>query len=359
MNRKYNFGAGPAALPLSVLEEIKSEILNWRDLGLSVLEISHRSDEFQQIANEAALDFKDLLNISEEYCVLFLHGGATLQNAMIPLNFSSSEATVSYVNSGYWAKRALNEAQKFTKVEIAASSEESNYSYFPKQEYWEINNTSRYIHITPNETIGGISLRKVDTIEIPLIADYSSSILSEPLDIEKFGMIYGGAQKNIGPAGMGFSVIKKDLLNKAQEITPTMLNYNTYFETFSMYNTPPIFSWYVAGKVFKWLKNLGGLNKISEINNRKSKKIYNFIDNSDFFLNNIQEDSRSIMNIPFQLRDESLNKKFLVESEDCNLIALKGHRSVGGMRASIYNAMPEEGVDSLMDFMDSFERKNS
>ena len=358
MTRKYNFGAGPAALPLPVLEEIREELLDWKGLGLSVMEISHRSDEFMNLASEGRSDFIQLLKIPEEYCVLFLHGGATLQMAMIPLNFSQKEGQAEYVNSGYWAQKAIKEARKFIQVNIAASSETSNFNFFPPQKSWQIQSNSSYIHITPNETIGGIRLANLERMDLPIIADYSSGILSGPLNVGNFGVIYGGAQKNIGPAGLGFAVIRKDLLDNVQDRTPTMLNYQTYFEHSSLYNTPSTFSWYVTSKVLKWLLKLGGLEKVSTINHRKAKKLYSLIDNSDFYKNNIQESSRSIMNIPFSLEDESLNLKFLEDASKAGLLALKGHRSVGGMRASIYNAMPEEGVDSLIDFMTSFEKEN-
>ena len=358
MSRKYNFGAGPATLPLPILEEVRDELLDWKGKGLSVLEISHRSDDYQEMANQAGTDFRQLLNIPDSYSVLFTHGGASLQNAMIPLNLSTKDGEASYIMTGYWANRSIEEAKKYTKVHIAASSEDSNFSFFPSQSSWEISENSDYIHITPNETIGGIALREVKDEATPIVADYSSSILSEPLDINSFGLLYGGAQKNIGTAGLGFVIIKKDLLGKAQEITPTLLNYSCIDENSSMYNTPPTFSWYIAGKVFKWLKRKGGIKVIGEINQRKAKKLYKFIDKSDLYCNNIEELSRSITNIPFLLVDESLNSKFLSDSSNQGLLALKGHRSVGGMRASIYNAMPEEGVDALIEFMELFERNN-
>ena len=358
MKRKFNFGAGPATLPLPVLKEVKEEILDWKGLGVSVLEISHRSDDFQEMAFKATQDFIDLLSIPDNYCVIFLHGGASLQMSMIPLNFSKRDEVVSYVNSGYWAEKAINQAKKYNKVEICASSEDKNFNYFPQQNTWKMNSQSNYIHITPNETIGGVALRSFKETTVPLIADYSSSILSEPLKVSNFGVIYGGAQKNIGPAGLGFAIIRKDLLGRAEELVPTMLNYTTYQKNKSMYNTPPTFAWYVAGKVFKWLKSMGGLKEIYKTNLNKANKLYKFIDQSDLYFNNIEESSRSIMNIPFLLRQESLNSNFLDQSVKRGLFALKGHRSVGGMRASIYNAMTEEGVDCLIEFMTEFEKDN-
>ena len=359
MPRKFNFGAGPATMPESVLKEVQEELLDWNGLGLSVMEISHRSPEFIQIAKQAEQDFRDLLSISEDYAVLFTHGGATMQNAMVPLNLASKDGSVDYVNSGHWAKRSIKEAQRYTNVNIAATSEEEDFRYFPKQESWEFSQNSSYVHYTPNETIGGLCLRAIEHSEVPIVADYSSGILSEPLDVNKFSLIYGGAQKNIGPSGLGFVVIKKDLLGNPQPITPNLLNYTLIHEGESMSNTPPTFAWYVAGKVFKWLKSLGGVEEIAKINIRKANKLYSYIDGSEFYENNINEENRSIMNVPFLLVNEDLNDKFLKESKEAGLLALKGHRSVGGMRASIYNGLPEEGVDALVDFMDIFSKENS
>ena len=359
MPRKFNFGAGPATMPESVLKEVQEELLDWNGLGLSVMEISHRSPEFIQIAKQAEQDFRDLLSISEDYAVLFTHGGATMQNAMVPLNLASKDGSADYVNSGHWAKRSIKEAQRYTNVNIAATSEEEDFRYFPKQESWEFSPNSSYVHYTPNETIGGLCLRAIEHSEVPIVADYSSGILSEPLDVNKFSLIYGGAQKNIGPSGLGFVVIKKDLLGNPQPITPNLLNYTLIHEGESMSNTPPTFAWYVAGKVFKWLKSLGGVEEIAKINIRKADKLYSYIDGSEFYENNINEENRSIMNVPFLLVNEDLNDKFLKESKEAGLLALKGHRSVGGMRASIYNGLPEEGVDALLDFMDIFSKENS
>ncbi len=359
MPRKFNFGAGPATMPESVLTEVQEELLDWNGLGLSVMEISHRSPEFIEIAKQAESDFRDLLSISEDYAVLFTHGGATMQNAMVPLNLASPEGNADYVNSGYWAKRSIKEAERYTNVNIAATSEEEDFKYFPAQESWEFSSNSSYVHYTPNETIGGLCLRTLHNCDIPVVADYSSGILSEPIDISKFSLIYGGAQKNIGPSGLGFVIVKKDLLGRAQPITPNLLNYTLISEGESMSNTPPTFAWYVAGKVFKWLKSMGGVEAISIINNRKANKLYDYIDLSDFYSNNINVENRSIMNVPFLLRNEDLNDKFLEVSKEAGLLALKGHRSVGGMRASIYNGLPEEAVDTLIEFMDVFQKEHS
>lgn len=359
MPRKFNFGAGPATMPESVLLEVQEELLDWNGLGLSVMEISHRSPEFIEIAKQAETDFRDLLSIKDDYAVLFTHGGATMQNAAVPLNLASKDGIADYVNSGHWAKRSMKEAERYTNVNVAASSEDNNFNYFPEQNSWTVSEDSSYIHYTPNETIGGLCLRSIEYSNVPIVADYSSGILSEPIDIDKFSLIYGGAQKNIGPSGLGFVIVKKDLLGNAQSITPNLLNYTLIHEGESMSNTPPTFAWYVAGKVFKWLKSLGGVEEIGKINNRKAKKLYQFIDDSNFYENNINKENRSIMNVPFLLGNNDLDTKFLSESKNAGLLALKGHRSVGGMRASIYNGLPEEAVEALIEFMDDFEKKNS
>ena len=359
MPRKFNFGAGPATMPESVLLEVQEELLDWNGLGLSVMEISHRSPEFIEIAKQAETDFRDLLSIKDDYAVLFTHGGATMQNAAVPLNLASKDGIADYVNSGHWAKRSMKEAERYTNVNVAASSEDNNFNYFPEQNSWTVSEDSSYIHYTPNETIGGLCLRSIEYSNVPIVADYSSGILSETIDIDKFSLIYGGAQKNIGPSGLGFVIVKKDLLGNAQSITPNLLNYTLIHEGESMSNTPPTFAWYVAGKVFKWLKSLGGVEEIGKINNRKAKKLYQFIDDSNFYENNINKENRSIMNVPFLLGNDDLNTKFLSESKNAGLLALKGHRSVGGMRASIYNGLPEEAVEALIEFMDDFEKKNS
>ena len=359
MLRKFNFGAGPATMPESVLLEVQEELVDGNGLGLSVMEISHRSPEFIEIAKQAEADFRDLLSIKDDYAVLFTHGGATMQNAAVPLNLAAKDGIADYVNSGHWAKRSMKEAERYTNINVAASSEDSNFNYFPEQNSWTVSEDSSYIHYTPNETIGGLCLRFIEYSNVPIVADYSSGILSEPIDIDKFSLIYGGAQKNIGPSGLGFVIVKKDLLGNAQSITPNLLNYTLIHEGESMSNTPPTFAWYVAGKVFKWLKSQGGVEEIGKINNRKAKKLYQFIDDSNFYENNINKENRSIMNIPFLLGNDDLDTKFLSESKNAGLLALKGHRSVGGMRASIYNGLPEEAVDTLIEFMNDFEKKNS
>ena len=359
MSRNYNFCAGPAALPNEVLEQLREEIPDWKGKGLSVMEMSHRSKEFVEIAETAKQDFIDLLKIDNNYEVLFIQGGASLQFSMIPMNFlENSQSLCSYLDVGQWSKKAIKEAKKFGQVEIAASSAEVSYKKYPKPDNWKISPDSIFTHLVLNETIDGVSLRNLDDIpEINLVADCSSCILSEPLDVSKFNMLYAGAQKNIGPSGLAIIVIKKDLL-KEKDNLPSMMQYKTYADSDSMYNTPPTFAWYLSGMVFKWLKKNGGLSNQKIINQSKANKLYSYIDQSDFYTNDVDKESRSIMNVPFLLNKESLNSKFLEQSEEEGLLNLAGHRSVGGMRASIYNGVPEDGVNALIDFMKEFEKNN-
>ena len=359
MSRNYNFCAGPAALPNEVLEQLREEIPDWKGKGLSVMEMSHRSKEFVEIAETAKQDFIDLLEIDNNYEVLFIQGGASLQFSMIPMNFlENSQSLCSYLDVGQWSKKAIKEAKKFGQVEIAASSAEVSYKKYPKPDNWKISPDSIFTHLVLNETIDGVSLRNLDDIpEINLVADCSSCILSEPLDVSKFNMLYAGAQKNIGPSGLAIIVIKKDLL-KEKDNLPSMMQYKTYADSDSMYNTPPTFAWYLSGMVFKWLKKNGGLSNQKIINQSKANKLYSYIDQSDFYTNDVDKESRSIMNVPFLLNKESLNSKFLEQSEEEGLLNLAGHRSVGGMRASIYNGVPEDGVNALIDFMKEFEKNN-
>ena len=359
MSRNYNFCAGPAALPDEVLEQLREEIPDWKGKGLSVMEMSHRSKEFVEIAETAKQDFIDLLEIDNNYEVLFIQGGASLQFSMIPMNFlENSQSLCSYLDVGQWSKKAIKEAKKFGQVEIAASSAEVSYKKYPKPDNWKISPDSIFTHLVLNETIDGVSLRNLDDIpEINLVADCSSCILSEPLDVSKFNMLYAGAQKNIGPSGLAIIVIKKDLL-KEKDNLPSMMQYKTYADSDSMYNTPPTFAWYLSGMVFKWLKKNGGLSNQKIINQSKANKLYSYIDQSDFYTNDVDKESRSIMNVPFLLNKESLNSKFLEQSEEEGLLNLAGHRSVGGMRASIYNGVPEDGVNALIDFMKEFEKNN-
>ena len=359
MSRNYNFCAGPAALPNEVLDQLKAEIPDWQGKGLSVMEMSHRSKEFVEIAETAKQDFIDLLEINDDYEVLFIQGGASLQFSMIPMNFlENNQALCSYLDVGQWSKKAIKEAKKFGQVEISASSADLSYKKYPKPDSWKIHPDSIFTHLVLNETIDGVCLRNLDNLpKKSLIADCSSCILSEPLDVTKFSMLYAGAQKNIGPSGLAIIVIKKDLL-KEKDSLPALMQYKTYADSDSMYNTPPTFAWYLSGMVFKWLKKNGGLSNQKNVNESKANKLYSYIDQSDFYKNDVDKESRSIMNVPFLLGDDSLNNKFLEESEGNGLLNLAGHRSVGGMRASIYNGVPEEGVDALIDFMKEFEKNN-
>ena len=357
--RKYNFCAGPSALPTEVLEELKEEILDWKKYGLSVMEMSHRSKEVVEIAETAKQDFIDLLKIDSNYDVLFIQGGASLQFSMVPMNLlPSSDSLSNYLNVGQWSKKAIKEAKKYGNLNISASSEDISFKHYPSPSDWKIDDSASYLHLVMNETIDGACLRNHDNLpDINLVADCSSCILSEPLNVSKFALIYSGAQKNIGPAGLAIIIIRKDLLMDRDDL-PAMMSYKTYSDSDSMYNTPPTFAWYLSGKVFKWLKNKGGLENQKKENESKASKLYEFIDSSDFYKNDVHKESRSIMNVPFLMNDESLNPKFLKESEEHGLLNLAGHRSVGGMRASIYNAVPEEGVEALIEFMKNFEKQN-
>ena len=359
MSRLYNFSAGPAVLPLEVLERICEEIPDWNGSGMSVMEVSHRSRAFMDVADKAEQDVRDLLAIPDDYSVLFLQGGATLQFAMAPLNLTQAGDSADYVQTGSWSKKAIAEASRFCNVNIAADGRDSNFCHIPRQDDWHKTENAAYLHYTPNETIGGVEFHFVpDTAEVPLVADMSSTILSRPLDVSRFGVIYAGAQKNIGPAGLTLVIVRNDLLDRKRADVPTLLTYKAYADSGSMTNTPPTFAWYAAGLVFQYLKAQGGLAAVAEINERKATKLYQTIDGSDFYSNPVQADCRSWMNVPFVLRDPGLDAKFLAESESAGLTNLKGHRSVGGMRASIYNAMPEEGIDALIGFMQEFEEAN-
>ena len=357
--RKWNFSAGPAAIPEEVLLEAQNEMLEWQGSGMSVMEMSHRSKEVVEIAETAKQDFIDLMNIGPDYDVLFIQGGASLQFSMVPMNLlTPSKVLSNYLNVGQWSKKAIKEAKKFGEVNISASSEEDSYKKYPTPMDWKVDKNAAYLHLVMNETIDGACLRNHENFpDVDLVADCSSCILSEPLDVSKFALIYAGAQKNIGPAGLAIVIIRKDLLTEKNDI-PAMMSYKTYSDSDSMYNTPPTFAWYLSGKVFKWLKNKGGLENQKKENESKASKLYGFIDSSDFYKNDVDLESRSIMNVPFLMNEESLNQKFLAESEQAGLLNLGGHRSVGGMRASIYNAVPEAGIDALVEFMKDFEKEN-
>jgi len=355
--RKWNFSAGPAAIPEVVLKEAQAEMLEWKGSGMSVMEMSHRSSDYIDVANRARQDLIDLLNIPSDYQVLFLQGGATLQFSMLPMNFGF-KGIADYVLSGSWSKKAINEASKITNINIVASSESSNFDHVPNEETWKCSENSAYLHYVANETIQGNALHAPPSTKAPLIADMSSVILSEPIDVSRFSMIYAGAQKNIGPAGLTICIIKNDFLKDASTDLPGMLQYAKHADAESMFNTPPTFAWYLSGKVFTWLKGQGGLESIGEINNLKAQRLYDFIDESDLYSNPVFEENRSIMNIPFLLADPALDAEFLHDAENAGLLNLKGHRSVGGMRASIYNAVPIEAVDALINFMGDFQSKH-
>lgn len=355
--RKWNFSAGPAAIPEVVLKEAQAEMLEWKGSGMSVMEMSHRSSDYIDIANRARQDLIDLLNIPSDYQVLFLQGGATLQFSMLPMNFGF-KGIADYVLSGSWSKKAINEASKITNINIVASSESSNFDHVPNEETWKCSENSAYLHYVANETIQGNALHAPPSTKAPLIADMSSVILSEPIDVSRFSMIYAGAQKNIGPAGLTICIIKNDFLKDASTDLPGMLQYAKHADAESMFNTPPTFAWYLSGKVFTWLKGQGGLESMGEINNLKAQRLYDFIDESDLYSNPVFEENRSIMNIPFLLADPELDAEFLHDAENAGLLNLKGHRSVGGMRASIYNAVPIEAVDALINFMGDFQSKH-
>ncbi len=345
-------------LPEPVLAQARKELLDWQGTGMSVMEISHRSKEFMSVAEQAESDLRELLQIPDTYSVLFLHGGASSQYAMVPLNLLSGRRRADYINTGAWSKKAIVEAGRFCDVNIAASSEAENFTTIPNRESWCLDPDAAYVHYTPNETIGGVEFHWVpDTADVPLVADCSSTMLSRPIDVSKYGVLYAGAQKNIGPAGLAIVIVRQDLIGKPLQGTPAMFDYQVHHDSRSMYNTPPTFAWYLSGLVFKWLKNSGGLSVMAERNYRKAHKLYKCIDESGFYRNPVVAECRSWMNVPFTLADPSLDKMFLEQAAAAGLAALKGHRSVGGMRASMYNAMPEEGVDALIAFMAKFERQ--
>ncbi len=358
MSAIYNFSAGPAVLPKAVLEQAREELLDWHGSGMSVMEMSHRGKEFMSIAAQAEADLRSLLVIPDNYHVLFLQGGATSQFAMVPLNLLRGKQQADYINTGAWSKKAIAEARRFCDVNVAASSEDSNFTTIPAVESWQLNNNAAYVHYTPNETIGGVEFHWLpETGDVPLVADMSSTILSRPLDVSRFGVIYAGAQKNIGPAGLTVVIVRDDLTGESLAGTPSMYDYKLHAENGSMLNTPPTYGWYLAGLVFSWLQQRGGLAAMAEINQRKSQRLYDAIIGSAFYSSPVDVACRSWMNVPFTLADASLDGEFLEQAKTAGLLNLKGHRSVGGMRASIYNAMPEAGVDVLIDFMQEFERK--
>ncbi len=357
MTRLYNFSAGPAMLPRDVLKQAQQELLDWNGSGMSVMEMSHRGKDYMSIAAQAEATLREVMAIPDNYKVLFLQGGASSQFAMIPMNLLGSGKTeADYVNTGAWSKKAIAEAKRYADVNIVASSEESRFTTIPAFDEWRLNRNAAYVHYTPNETIGGVEFDWIPEVgDVPLVADMSSTILSRPIDVSRFGLIYAGAQKNIGPAGLTLVIIREDLIGECLPGTPTMFSYATHANNGSMYNTPPTYGWYLAGLVFQWIKTQGGLSAMAKINERKAQKLYSAIDNSSFYHSPVDVKCRSWMNIPFTLENPDQDAAFLAQAAARGLVTLKGHRSVGGMRASIYNAMPEEGVDALVHFMQEFE----
>ncbi|HSG11978.1 MAG TPA: 3-phosphoserine/phosphohydroxythreonine transaminase [Gammaproteobacteria bacterium] len=360
MSEVFNFSAGPAMLPRTVLQQAREELIDWHGTGMSVMEMSHRSKEYMSIATQAEADLRSLLDIPDNYYVLFLQGGATTQFAMVPHNLLRGKTRADYINTGAWSKKAIAEARRYCDVNVAASSDETSYTSIPDASDWQLDADAAYVHYTPNETIGGVEFHAIpDVGDVPLVADMSSTILSRPLDVSRFGVIYAGAQKNIGPAGLTVVIVRNDLVGDTLDSTPSMFDYKAHADNGSMLNTPPTFAWYLAGLVFRWIGEQGGLTIMAAINERKAQRLYNAVDSSGFYSSPVDPACRSWMNVPFALADAALDGDFLEQAKAAGLLNLKGHRSVGGMRASIYNAMPEAGVNALIDFMKEFERTHA
>jgi len=358
MARVFNFSAGPAMLPEMVLQQAREELLDWHGSGMCVAEMSHRGQEFMSIAGQVEADLRVLLAIPDGYRVLFLQGGASSQFAMVPMNFLRGNRKAAYLNTGSWSKKAIAEAKRFCAVELAASTEDTRFTRAPTQAELNLSPETAYVHYTPNETIEGVEFPYMpETGDIPLAADMSSTLLSRPIDVSRYGIIYAGAQKNLGPAGLTVVIVRKDLIGQPLAGTPAMFDYKVHADAGSMYNTPPTYAWYLAGLVFRWIERQGGLAAMAAINERKAQALYAAIDASGLYTNPVEPASRSWMNVPFTLADPGLDQRFLTEAKATGLVMLKGHRSVGGMRASIYNAMPEEGVRTLIAFMQEFERR--
>lgn len=356
MSRIYNFSAGPAALPLAVLNQVQQELLEWNGTGASVMEVSHRGKPFMQCAEQAENDLRDLMGIPSNYKVLFVQGGATSQFSAIPLNLKHLGGRADYAHTGHWGKKAIADAKRFIDVNVVCDTSEEGYKHVPAAADWNLSDDAAYVHITPNETIAGVEFDWLPDTDKPICADLSSTILSRQIDVSKYGIIYAGAQKNIGPAGLTIVIVRDDLIGHFPDDAPRLMDYQVMAESDSMNNTPPTFAWYLAGKVFAWLKQNGGIASIEAINREKAALLYDYIDASNgFYTNPVALENRSLMNVPFILANSDLDAKFLEESHAAGLHALKGHRSVGGMRASIYNAMSVEGINALIDFMDSFK----
>ncbi len=360
MARVYNFSAGPSMLPEEVLKTAAAEMLEYGETGQSVMEMSHRSKEYQAIFDQTVADLREIMNIPDDYEVLFLQGGASTQFAMVPLNLMTKNGKADYIITGQWANKAYKEAARYGKARAVASSSDKTYSYIPKTKREDFDPEADYVHICMNNTIYGTKYHELpDTGDIPLVADISSCILSEPINVTKFGVLYAGAQKNVAPAGVTIVIIRKDLIGNAMDITPTMLNYQTHADNGSMFNTPPCYAIYIAGLTFKWIKKMGGLAEMKKINDKKAKILYDFLDSSKLFKGTVVPEDRSIMNVPFVTGNDELDAKFVAEAKKAGFVNIKGHRTVGGMRASIYNAMPVEGVESLVEFMKKFEEENA
>jgi len=353
----YNFGAGPAMLPESVVLELQQELPNHHGSGISILEMNHRSADFQRIINQAEQDLRELMLIPDDYAVLFLHGGATLQFAMAPLNLLGSRSSANYANTGYWSARAMREAERFCTAQVAVDAYESGYTEIPPEEQWHVDKAGAYLHYTVNETIGGVEFHWLpDTKGMPLVADMTSMILSRPVDVTRHALIYAATQKNLGIAGLTLVIVRRDMLQEVPASTPTMLDYHEHIRARSIFNTPPVFAWYVAAKMLGWIKAQGGVAAMAARNQRKADILYELLDSSGLYRNHVERNCRSWMNVPFQLVDQRLEQSFLQKATDTGFAGLSGHRSVGGFRASLYNAMPEAGVCALADFMREFER---
>jgi phosphoserine aminotransferase len=357
--RVFNFSAGPAVLPEAVLRKAAAEMLDWHGSGMSVMEMSHRGKEFVGIAAKAESDLRALLSIPANYKVLFLQGGAIAENALVPMNLLAGKTAADYVNTGEWSKKSIKEAKKYCAVNVAASAEDRNFTYVPPRETWKLDAAAAYVHVCTNETIGGVEYQWTpDTGAVPLVADMSSHILSRAIDVAKYGVIYGGAQKNAGPAGLTLVIVRDDLLDRALPVTPSAFHWKEQAANDSMVNTPPTYAIYVAGLVFEWLLAQGGVAAIESRNIAKAKLVYDCLDRSEFYQTAVRKEDRSRMNVPFKLRDASLDEAFLKGAKERGMVQLKGHRAVGGMRASIYNAMPIEGVQTLVSYLEDFEREH-
>ncbi len=355
--RPFNFSPGPAALPEEVLEEARAEMLDYRGGGVSVMEMSHRGSVFMELAERAESDIRDLLEVPENYRVLFLHGGATMQFAAVPLNLLGEKTSADYIETGSWSKKAIGEARKYGAVNVAASSAETNFDRIPPRADWRLDSSAAYLHICSNETIGGVQFHDFPDAGVPLVADMSSELLSRPIDVSRFGLIYAGAQKNLGMAGLALAIVRDDLIGRARPETPSLLDYETNARSGCMHNTPPTYAWYIAGLVFRWVKAQGGIAAMAERNAAKAARLYACIDGGDFYRSPVPPENRSIMNVPFTLADPALDGAFLHRATEAGLINLKGHRSVGGMRASLYNAVPEAAVTALVEFMTEFQHE--